>query len=196
MNEASARSWKLERDAEGIAWLTLDKPGTSANVLSGGVLMELDELLGALERDPPRGAVLVSAKKSGFVAGADIKEFTGLSDEASGYQLIRSGQQVLNRLAALRFPKARVDAVELSKGAIEVARKNVTDHRLKKRVRLWRGDLFAPVKAARYDLIISNPPYVDAEGMAALPRECRAESRNGASALSPGKRPSARASRL
>jgi 3-hydroxyacyl-CoA dehydrogenase / enoyl-CoA hydratase / 3-hydroxybutyryl-CoA epimerase len=104
MNEASARSWKLERDAEGIAWLTLDKAGTSANVLSGGVLMELNELLGALEQDRPRGAVLISAKKSGFVAGADIKEFTGLSDEASGYQLIRSGQQVLNRLAALPCP--------------------------------------------------------------------------------------------
>ncbi|MBV8402661.1 MAG: hypothetical protein JO203_00585, partial [Gammaproteobacteria bacterium] len=71
MNDASSRSWKLERDAEGIAWLTLDKPGTSANVLSAGVLVELDELLGALEQDRPSGAVLISAKKSGFVAGAD-----------------------------------------------------------------------------------------------------------------------------
>ena len=104
MNDASARSWKLERDAEGIAWLTLDKPGTSANVLSAGVLTELDEVLGALEQDRPRGAVLLSAKKSGFVAGADIKEFTGVRDEASGYQLIHRGQQVLNRLAALSFP--------------------------------------------------------------------------------------------
>ncbi|HEX8784283.1 MAG TPA: 3-hydroxyacyl-CoA dehydrogenase NAD-binding domain-containing protein, partial [Steroidobacteraceae bacterium] len=104
MNDASARSWKLERDADGIAWLTLDKPGTSANVLSAGVLTELDELLGALEHDRPRGAVLLSAKKSGFVAGADIKEFTTLADEASGYQLIHRGQQVLNRLAALPFP--------------------------------------------------------------------------------------------
>jgi len=104
MNDASARSWKLERDAEGIAWLTLDKPGTSANVLSAGVLTELDEVLGALEQDRPRGAVLLSAKKSGFVAGADIKEFTGVRDEASGYQLIHRGQQVLNRLAAVPFP--------------------------------------------------------------------------------------------
>ncbi|MGN6452967.1 MAG: enoyl-CoA hydratase-related protein, partial [Steroidobacteraceae bacterium] len=104
MNDASSRSWKLERDAEGVAWLTLDKPGTSANVLSAGVLQELDELLGALEQDRPRGAVLISAKKSGFVAGADIKEFTGLTDEASGYTLIHQGQQVLNRLAALPLP--------------------------------------------------------------------------------------------
>jgi 3-hydroxyacyl-CoA dehydrogenase / enoyl-CoA hydratase / 3-hydroxybutyryl-CoA epimerase len=104
MNDASARSWKLERDAEGIAWLTLDKPGTSANVLAAGVLMELNELLGALEQDRPRGAVLISAKKSGFVAGADIKEFTGVTDEASGFQLIHRGQQVVNRVAALPFP--------------------------------------------------------------------------------------------
>lgn len=104
MNDASARSWKLERDAEGIAWLTFDKPGTSANVLSAGVLMELDEMLGALEQDRPRGLIVVSAKRSGFIAGADIKEFIGLKDEASGYQLIRGGQQVLNRLAALPFP--------------------------------------------------------------------------------------------
>jgi 3-hydroxyacyl-CoA dehydrogenase/enoyl-CoA hydratase/3-hydroxybutyryl-CoA epimerase len=104
MNDTAAGSWKLERDADGIAWLTIDKPGTSANVLSGGVLMELDGLLAQLESERPRGAVLISAKKSGFVAGADIKEFTGLSDEASGYELIHRGQQVLNRLAALTFP--------------------------------------------------------------------------------------------
>ena len=61
------------------------------------------------------------------------------------------------------------------KAAIEVARRNVADHRMKKRVRLLRGDLFAPVKAARYDLIIANPPYVDDQGMASLPPECRHE---------------------
>jgi 3-hydroxyacyl-CoA dehydrogenase/enoyl-CoA hydratase/3-hydroxybutyryl-CoA epimerase len=103
MTDPSA-TWKLERDAEGIAWLSLDKPATSANVLSGAVLMELDGLLGPLERDLPRGVVVLSAKKSGFIAGADIKEFTALSDEASGYQLIHRGQQVLNRLAALGCP--------------------------------------------------------------------------------------------
>ena len=86
-----------------------------------------------------------------------------------------TGSGCLAILAALRFPKATVDAVELSKDAIEVARKNVAGHRLKKRVRPLRGDLFAPTKAARYDLIISNPPYVDDEGMAALPPECRHE---------------------
>jgi len=54
MNDNASASWKLETDAEGIAWLTLDKPGTSANVLSGSVLSELDALLAPLEQQPPR----------------------------------------------------------------------------------------------------------------------------------------------
>ena len=88
-----------------------------------------------------------------------------------------TGSGCLAILAALRFPGAKVDAVELSKDAIEVARRNVADHRLKKRVRLLRGDLFAPTKGERYDLIVANPPYVDDDGMAALPPECRHEPR-------------------
>jgi 3-hydroxyacyl-CoA dehydrogenase / enoyl-CoA hydratase / 3-hydroxybutyryl-CoA epimerase len=104
MTTETARNWSLEKDADGVAWLTLDKPGTSANVLSGSVLGELDGLLATLEREPPRALVVISAKKSGFVAGADIREFTGITDADSGYGLIHRGQQVLNRLAALPCP--------------------------------------------------------------------------------------------
>jgi ribosomal protein L3 glutamine methyltransferase len=88
-----------------------------------------------------------------------------------------TGSGCLAILAALRFPKATIDAVELSKDALAVARKNVAVHHMKKRVRLLRGDLFAPVKNERYDLIIANPPYVDQRGMASLPPECRHEPR-------------------
>jgi 3-hydroxyacyl-CoA dehydrogenase / enoyl-CoA hydratase / 3-hydroxybutyryl-CoA epimerase len=113
--------WKLERDAERVAWLTLDKPNTSANVLSGSVLLELNGLLATLEADLPRGVVIISAKKSGFVAGADIKEFTALTDEASGYELIHRGQEVLDRLAALRCPTvAAVHGFALG-GGLELA---------------------------------------------------------------------------
>ena len=104
MPDSSPATWKAERDADGIVWLTIDKPGTSANVLSSGVLKELDALLTRLAGERPRGVVLISAKKSGFVAGADIKEFTALTDEESGYQLIHAGQQVMNHLAALPCP--------------------------------------------------------------------------------------------
>jgi len=121
MSNDTARNWILERDAEGVAWLTLDKSGTSANVLSGGVLTELDGLLAALEKEPPRALVVLSAKKSGFVAGADIREFTGITDADSGYVLIHRGQQVLNRLAALPCPSvAAIHGFALG-GGLELA---------------------------------------------------------------------------
>jgi ribosomal protein L3 glutamine methyltransferase len=86
-----------------------------------------------------------------------------------------TGSGCLAILASRNFPNAQIDAVDISRDALEVAARNVADYGLDGRVKLHRGDLFAPLKGRRYDLIISNPPYVDAEGMAALPRECRAE---------------------
>jgi ribosomal protein L3 glutamine methyltransferase len=86
-----------------------------------------------------------------------------------------TGSGCLAILAARHFPDAAIDAVDISKDALAVAARNVADHGLEDRITLHHGDLFAPLGSNRYDLIISNPPYVDAEGMAGLPRECRAE---------------------
>ena len=86
-----------------------------------------------------------------------------------------TGSGCLAILASRNFPNAEIDAVDISKDAIEVATRNVGDYGLQDRLKLYRGDLFKPLGGKRYDLIISNPPYVDAEGMADLPRECRAE---------------------
>lgn len=86
-----------------------------------------------------------------------------------------TGSGCLAILASRSFPNARLDAVDLSKDALDVAARNVGDYGLEQRITLYKGDLFKPLGDTRYDLIITNPPYVDAEGMAGLPRECRAE---------------------
>jgi ribosomal protein L3 glutamine methyltransferase len=86
-----------------------------------------------------------------------------------------TGSGCLAVLAALRFPNAIIDAVDISADALAVAARNVAAHGLEERIRLHEGDLFRPVGDARYDLIVSNPPYVDAAGMATLPPECRHE---------------------
>ena len=86
-----------------------------------------------------------------------------------------TGSGCLAVLLSRHFPNARIDAVDISKDALDVAARNVSEYNLEDRITLHHGDLFAPLGEARYDLIVSNPPYVDSEGMAALPRECRAE---------------------
>ena len=88
-----------------------------------------------------------------------------------------TGSGCLAVLAALVFPRARIDAVDLSAGALALARRNVAAHRLGDRIALHRGNLFQPLANSRYDLILSNPPYVDASGMAKLPPEYRHEPR-------------------
>lgn len=82
-----------------------------------------------------------------------------------------TGSGCLAVLAALTFPRAAIDATDLSAGALALARTNVASHRFGDRITLHRGDLFGPLAGRRYDLIISNPPYVDARGMARLPPE-------------------------
>jgi len=86
-----------------------------------------------------------------------------------------TGSGSLAILAALTFPNAVVDAVDLSRDALDVARRNVEEYGLARRVSLIEGDLCAPLAGRTYDLIIANPPYVDAAAMAALPPEYRCE---------------------
>jgi ribosomal protein L3 glutamine methyltransferase len=86
-----------------------------------------------------------------------------------------TGSGCLAILAAKRFPKAKVDAVDLSEDALAVAAINLRRHRLAKRIRLGRSDLFEQLPEHRYDLILSNPPYVDAKAMRTLPSEYRHE---------------------
>ena len=119
--EAARGAWRMERDGDGIVWLLADKPDTSTNVLSSHVLRELNELLDRIASPALRGIVVLSAKKSGFIAGADIKEFTGVTSAESGYRLIHAGQQVFDRLEALPCPTvAAIQGFALG-GGLELA---------------------------------------------------------------------------
>ncbi|MBI2278080.1 MAG: 50S ribosomal protein L3 N(5)-glutamine methyltransferase [Dechloromonas sp.] len=82
-----------------------------------------------------------------------------------------TGSGCLAILTALAFPEAEVDAVDLSEEALAVAERNVADYHLHDRVHLIQSDAFTQLTGKRYDLIISNPPYVDADSVAALPPE-------------------------
>jgi 3-hydroxyacyl-CoA dehydrogenase / enoyl-CoA hydratase / 3-hydroxybutyryl-CoA epimerase len=94
--------WQLSTDSDGVAWLTLDKRDASANSLSRAVMEELDALLGSLETALPRALIVSSAKAGGFIAGADIKEFVAINSPEQAFAMIRQGQAVIERLAALR----------------------------------------------------------------------------------------------
>ena len=110
--------------------------------------------------------------------GGESEEGASLIDDRLSVESVLdlcTGSGCLAILASGNFPNAEIDAVDISKDALDVAARNIADYGLEDRVRLHRGDLFGPIGEARYDLIISNPPYVDAKGMAELPRECRAE---------------------
>jgi 3-hydroxyacyl-CoA dehydrogenase/enoyl-CoA hydratase/3-hydroxybutyryl-CoA epimerase len=93
--------WRLRTDPDGIAWVLFDKKDASANTLSEDVLAELNDVLANLERDTPRAAVIRSAKPAGFIAGADIAQFRGVTDVAELEMLLKRGHAVFDRLDRL-----------------------------------------------------------------------------------------------
>jgi len=121
MNEQNYRHWQLEVDADGIAWATLDKAGESANSLSGAVMDELGLLLDQLDTYPPKGLIFRSGKTAGFIAGADIQEFTQLDTPEKGLALVERGWKLFNRLAAVRYPTLALVRGHCLGGGLELA---------------------------------------------------------------------------
>ncbi len=114
-------AWTLDVDADRIAWLTCDMPGSSTNVLSAAVIKDLAAALTQAAAENPAGLVLCSAKRSGFIAGADIKEFVDIRTPEEGYALVRAGQTVFDQLEALPFPSvAAIHGFALG-GGLELA---------------------------------------------------------------------------
>lgn len=115
------KHWNSETDNDGVVWLKIDKADSGANVLSGEVLLELDDLLEQLESDLPTGVVIYSGKRSGFIMGADVNEFTKIDTPEQGYKLIRLGQGVIDRLEALACPTVAVINGFALGGGLELA---------------------------------------------------------------------------
>ena len=102
--DISYRHWRFELDQARVCRLTLDRADSSTNSLSREVLDELDQLLTEVERSTARALVLRSAKRSGFIAGADINEFSSINSAAEALHLIRRGQAILARIELLKIP--------------------------------------------------------------------------------------------
>ena len=98
------KHWHLETDNDNIAWLHIDKADASANALGREMMDELDSILSELETERPKGLVILSDKPSGFIAGADINEFTTVENVEQARELICRGQGVINHIERLRFP--------------------------------------------------------------------------------------------
>jgi 3-hydroxyacyl-CoA dehydrogenase/enoyl-CoA hydratase/3-hydroxybutyryl-CoA epimerase len=100
--------FSLELDAEGIAWLCIDKADASANVLSTDVMTELSTVVDSLHASTSRGFVIYSGKQNGFVMGADINEFTSVTSPKLAYEVTRLGQQVFDKIESLDCPTVAV----------------------------------------------------------------------------------------
>jgi ribosomal protein L3 glutamine methyltransferase len=123
-----------------------------------GLEFEVDERV-IVPRSP--FAELIAAGFSPWVEPDDVRDVVDLG----------TGSGCIAIACAVRFPQARVDGVDLSPDALAVARRNVERHGLQARLTLHQGDVYAPLGDRRYDLIVSNPPYVSHAEMDALPQE-------------------------
>jgi len=104
MATTNYKNWKVDTDKDQIAWLHLDKAGSNTNTLSSDVLNELDDILNQLLKKPPRGVVLLSDKANGFIAGADVNEFTEFKDADEARVAIQRGHSIFNKLENLPCP--------------------------------------------------------------------------------------------
>ena len=100
----SIKDWKSETDNQGILWLTLDMQDSATNLLSTSILEQLDTLLDQISADRPSGVIIQSGKSSGFIAGADVKEFLQVTSMQEALIMIKRGQNVFSRIESLSCP--------------------------------------------------------------------------------------------
>ncbi len=113
--------WRLERDADGLAWLTFDRAGSAVNALSADTLAEFAVVLDALDAAPPKGLIVRSGKATGFIVGADVNEFASLDTPEQARALVARGWNLFSRLAALRYPTLALIEGHCLGGGLELA---------------------------------------------------------------------------
>ncbi len=115
------RHFRLETDGEGIAWLTFDRAESTTNTFSAAVMSEFTAILDDLAVRKPRGLVIRSGKASGFIAGADVDEFTRIESVDDALAIVQRGWDAMNRLAALPFPTLALVRGFCMGGGLELA---------------------------------------------------------------------------
>ncbi|MEM1243978.1 MAG: 3-hydroxyacyl-CoA dehydrogenase NAD-binding domain-containing protein [Pseudomonadota bacterium] len=98
------KNWHVEKESDGSVWLYLDKANSSTNTLDENILNELDKLLDVCEKEQPKAIVIASAKKSGFIFGADIKSFTSFKAKEDVKKSVSRGHSICSRLERLSIP--------------------------------------------------------------------------------------------
>ena len=115
------KHWRLYVDENNVAWLTLDKLDSSQNTLSAAVLEEFGQVIGQLRKSHPKGAVLLSGKDSGFIAGADVSEFGNINSQSQALEMVQKANRIINQWEAMSFPTvAAIDGIALG-GGFELA---------------------------------------------------------------------------
>lgn len=113
--------WRLDRDTDGLAWLTFDRAGSAVNALSADTMAELAVVLDALDAAPPKGLIIQSGKATGFIVGADVNEFADLNTPEQARGLVARGWNLFNRLAAVRYPTLALIQGHCLGGGLELA---------------------------------------------------------------------------
>lgn len=119
--ELTLENLVLKRDEQGLAWLDIDCALSAVNRLSADVLQELGRVLEHLAAQPPKGLIIQSAKSAGFIAGADIDEFTSLDHTEKGQALVTRGWQLFQRLANVSYPTLALIQGHCLGGGLELA---------------------------------------------------------------------------
>ena len=121
MPENNFKHWSIEEKDNGIVWLGMDVEDSSTNVLSATVLAELYQILSKLAKNLPLGVAITSNKIKGFIAGADIKEFTKISSPEEALELVQYGQTIFNQLDKMSCPTVAVINGFCMGGGLELA---------------------------------------------------------------------------